>query len=176
MAPKTTRSTRKKSQSWALVVSTPDAPRGQKRKAGVDTPKEKSKKQKGETSAASSAPLDRDPMYFLEDRDWERYNLDFSIRKVINGRWIDYDFFDAHNFTFSAQMDDLGWMHMTLIRDDVYPDLVAYFYANASRGLHTDEIKSYVKGTHITLDRLTIRNFLEIKTEGEIGRHSVTRK
>ena len=156
MAPKMTRSSRKKKQSWALVVSTPEAPKSQKRKASVDTPKEKGKKQKGESSASGSASLERDPLYFLEDRDLERYNLDFSIRKVINGRWIDYDFFDAHNFTFSSQMDDLGWMHMTLIRDEVYPELVAYFYANASRGLHSDDIKSYIKGVHITLVRLTI--------------------
>ena len=176
MAPKTTRSTRKRNQSWALVVSTPEASKGQKRKASVDTTKEKSKKQRGETSTAGSAPLDRDPMYFLQDRDWERYNIDFSLRKVINGRWIDYDFFDAHNFSFSSQMDDLGWMHMSLIRDDVYPDLVAYFYANATRGLHSDEIKSYVKGKHITLDKSTIRKIVGIKTEGEIGRQSVTRK
>ena len=42
---------------------------------------------------------------------------------------------------------------MTLTRDDVYPELVAYFYANASRGLHSDDIKSYVKGVSIILDR-----------------------
>ena len=165
MAPKTTRSSRKKKQSWALVVSTPEAPKGQKRKASVDTSKDKGKKQKGESSASGSASQERDPLYFLEDRDLERYNLDFSIRKVINGRWIDYDFFDAHNFTFSSKMDDLGWMSMTLTRDEVYPELVAYFYANASRGLHSDDIKSYVKGIHITLDRSTIQKYWKSNLE-----------
>ena len=82
------------------MVSTPEAPKGQKRKAVGDTSKDKGKKQKGESSA--SASQERDPLYFLEDRDLERYNMDFSLRKVINGRWIDYDFFDAHNFAFSS--------------------------------------------------------------------------
>ena len=67
-------------------------------------------------------------------------------------------------------------MPMTLTRDEVYPELVAYFYANASRGLHTDEIKSYVKGIYLTLDRLTIQKVLGIKSGNEIGRHSIQKK
>ena len=67
-------------------------------------------------------------------------------------------------------MDDLGWTTMTLTRDDVYSDLVAYFYTNATRGLHSDTIKSYVKGVTITLDKVVIQNILEMGSESEINR------
>ncbi|PSS08035.1 Disease resistance protein [Actinidia chinensis var. chinensis] len=103
----------------------------------------KKKKKKREAS-------EWDPLYFHDDRDQERYNLDFSLRKVLNGRWIDYDFFDSYHFEYSSKMDDLRWTLMTLTRDDVYPDLVAYFYANATRGLHSDTIISYLKGNQWT--------------------------
>ena len=48
-------------------------------------------------------------------------------------------------------MDNLGWTSMTTIRDDVYPNLVAHFYANAIRGYHSAIITSYVKGVGIKL-------------------------
>ncbi|GFY99249.1 hypothetical protein Acr_13g0006500 [Actinidia rufa] len=172
MAPKWRRSTRKKKQYWDLVVSTPEQSKGQKRKAMEDSGK--GKKKKGESS--SNVNQERDPLYFLEDRDLERYNLDFSLRKVINSRWIDNDFFDTHNFDFSSKMDTLGWMPLTLTIDDVYPDLVVYFYANASKGIHSDSIKSYVKGTNISLDRSVIQTLLGIKPGEEVERQSIKRK
>ncbi|GFZ19570.1 hypothetical protein Acr_28g0002750 [Actinidia rufa] len=73
-------------------------------------------------------------------------------------------------------MDTLGWMPLTLTRDDVYPDLVAYFYANTSRGLHSDSVKSYVKGTNILLDRSVIQTLLGIKPSEEVKRQSIKRK
>ncbi|GFS39973.1 hypothetical protein Acr_00g0065900 [Actinidia rufa] len=66
MAPKSTRSSRKKRQSLALVVSTPTMKTDQKRKAQSDAIKKKN----GKTS--STHDLDRDPLYILEDRDQER--------------------------------------------------------------------------------------------------------
>ncbi|GFS30312.1 hypothetical protein Acr_00g0011330 [Actinidia rufa] len=143
MAPKSKRSTRKKKECWDLVVSTPEQSKGKKRKAVEDS--EKGKKRKGESS--SNINQERDPLYFLEDRDLE-----------------------------SSKMDTLGWMPLTLTRDDVYPDLVAYFYANASRGLHSDSVKSYVKGTHILLDRSVIQTLLGIKPGEEVKRQSIKRK
>ena len=70
----------------------------------------------------------------------------------MNGRWIDFDFFDAHNFEYNVKMDELGWTPMTTLRDEVYPDLVAHFYANATKGYHCDAINIYVKGVEIELD------------------------
>ena len=95
---------------------------------------------------------------------------------MINGRWINYDFFDSYHFEFSSKMDDLRWTIMTLTRDDVYPDLVSYFYANATRGLHSDTIKSYVKGVTITLDKAVIQNILGMGSEGEINRQSIKKE
>ena len=96
-----------------MVVSTPTAAKGQKRKAQDESSKGKDKKTKRET-------IEYDPLYFHEDREQEMYNLDFSNRKVLNGRWINYDFFDSYHFEFSSKMDDLGWTTMILNRDDVY--------------------------------------------------------
>ena len=42
---------------------------------------------------------------------------------------------------------------MPTIRDDVYPDLVAHFYANVTSKYKEESIKSYVKGESISLDR-----------------------
>ena len=92
-----------------------------------------------------------------EDKDQERYNIDFSLYKVLNGRWVDYSFFDLYNFEFSTKLDNLGWKSMTVIRDEVYPDLVAHFYANATRDYGQDSIDSYVKGVGFILNRSIIR-------------------
>ena len=74
------------------------------------------------------------------------YNIDFSLCKVLNGICMDYNFFDSHNFEFTSKLDNLGWKSMTIIRDDVYPDLVAHFYANATREYQSNSIDCYVKG------------------------------
>ena len=57
---------------------------------------------------------------------------------------------------------------MTTMRDDVYPDLVAHFYANATRDYGQVSIEIYVKKVSFTLDRSTIQNFLGIGLGGEI--------
>ena len=90
--------------------------------------------------------------------------------------WIDYTFFDAHNFEYSSKMDNLGWTFMTTIQDNVYPDLVAHFYANVTRKYHSDSIESYVKGVNIKLDRFVIRKILGMGFGGELYRENVKRK
>ena len=122
----------------------------QKKKTQEDLGKKKGKKKKGESSTAKT--IERNPLYFAKDEAYERYNLDFSLRKILNGRWIDLNFFDAHNFDYSTKMDNLGWTPMTTLRDDVYTDLVAHFYANAKRGQDGETIKSYVKCVKIELN------------------------
>ena len=72
--------------------------------------------------------------------------------------------------------DDLGWTPMTLTQDDVYPDLVAHVYTNATRGLHSDAIKSYVKGVEIELDRSVIRKILGMGFGGEVYGEKIKRK
>ena len=88
-------------QSLVLVVSTPAMAKGQKRKSKGDSRKKKGKgkgkgKKKGEST--SIPVLQRNVLYFDEDKSQERYNVDFSLWKVSNGRWVDYNFFDSHNF------------------------------------------------------------------------------
>ena len=95
---------------------------------------------------------------------------------IVNGRWIDYGFFNSHNFEYSSKLDNLGWTSMTIIRDDVFPDLVAYFYANASRECGTDSINSYVKCVSITLNKAVIRKILGMGHGGEKYRDKVKRK
>ena len=155
------------------MVSTPTTAVSQKRKAPVDLGKEKGKKKKGESSTPKT--IERDSPYFAKDEAYERYNLDFSFRKILNGRWIDLDFFDAHNFDYSTKMDNLGWTPMTTLRDDVYTDLVAHFYANANWEQDGETIKSYVKGVKIELDQNVIRNILRIGSGGEKIRKEVKR-
>ena len=65
---------------------------------------------------------------------------------------------------------------MTTLRDVVYPDLVAHFYANATREYGQVSIDSYVKGVLFTLDWSVIRKILGIETGGEIYRDNITRK
>ena len=57
---------------------------------------------------------------------------------------------------------------MTAMRDDVYHDLVAHFYANVTRDYGQVSIDSYVKKVSFTLDRSMIQNFLRIGLGGEI--------
>ena len=57
---------------------------------------------------------------------------------------------------------------MTTMRDDIYPDLVAHFYANATRDYGQVSIDSYVKKVSFTLDRSMIQIFLRIGLGGEI--------
>ncbi|GFS38377.1 hypothetical protein Acr_00g0057120 [Actinidia rufa] len=70
----------------------------------------------------------------------------------------------------------VGWKSMTVIRDEVYPDLVAHFYANATREYGQDSIDSYVKRVGLTLDRSVIRKILGLGFGGEIYREKAPRK
>ena len=107
-------------------------------------------------------------LHFDEDKSQERYNIDFSLRKISNGRWVDYNFFDFHNFELSMKLKNLGWKYITILRDVIYLDLVAHFYANATREYGQVFIDSYVKGVLFTLDRSVIRKILRIGLSGEI--------
>ena len=64
------------------------------------------------------------------------------------------------------KLDNLGWKSMTTMRDEVYPDLVAHFYANASREYRDESVKSFVKGKSFSLNRYVIREILGIGYEG----------
>ncbi|GFS33116.1 hypothetical protein Acr_00g0026400 [Actinidia rufa] len=88
-----------------MVMSTPPIATSQKRKAQDDANKEKGKKKKGESSSAPT--FEQNILYFDEDAGQDKYNLDFSLRKVLNGRWVDYAFFDSHHFEISMKMDTL---------------------------------------------------------------------
>ena len=90
------KSAKLKKDSLALVVSTPIEEKGQKRKSKANPRKDKRKKKK------------RKMLYFDKDKSQERYNIDFCLRKVSNGKWVDYNFFDSHNFEFSIKLDNLG--------------------------------------------------------------------
>ena len=81
--------------SLALVVSTPEITKGWKKKAQGEMGKEKGKKKR---ESYSNPIFEHDTLYFAEVETQERYDLDFSLRKVLNGRWIDYRFLDFHNF------------------------------------------------------------------------------
>ena len=65
---------------------------------------------------------------------------------------------------------------MSTMRDEVYPDLVAHFYANASREYRDESIKKFVKGESFSLDRSVIWKILGIGYGGEIYRIVVPRK
>ena len=62
------------------------------------------------------------------------------------------------------------------MRDDVYPDLVAHFYANATRSYGQVLIDSYVKGVSFTLDRSVLRKILGIGLGGKIYKDNITIK
>ena len=65
---------------------------------------------------------------------------------------------------------------MTTMRDDIYPNLVAHFYSNATRDNGQDSINSYVKGVKFTLDRSVVRKTLGIRVDGEIYRENINQK
>ena len=68
------------------------------------------------------------------------------------------------------KLKNLGWKYITILRDVIYLDLVAHFYANATREYGQVSIDSYVKGVSFTLDRFVIRKILGIGLGGEIYR------
>ena len=74
------------------------------------------------------------------------------------------------------KLGNLGWKSMTTMRDNVYPDLVAHFYANATRDYGQDLIDSFVKRVFFTLDRSVIKKILGIGLGREIYRNNITRK
>ena len=62
------------------------------------------------------------------------------------------------------------------MRDDVYHDLIAHFYANATRDYGQVSIDSYVKGVSFMLDRSILRKILRIRLGGKIYRDNITIK
>ena len=65
---------------------------------------------------------------------------------------------------------------MTTLRDNVYPDLVAHFYANATREYGQVSIDSYVKGVSFKLDKSVVKKILGIGLNEEIYGDNITRK
>ena len=81
---------------------------------------------------------------------------------------MDYNLLDSHNFEFSMKLCNLGWKSMTMMRDDVYPDLVAHLYANTTRKYNNVSIDRYFKGVSFMLDRFVVRKILGIGLGGEM--------
>ena len=70
------------------------------------------KKNKAENESTSTLALEQNVQYFNEDKSQERYNVDFFLRKIFNGRYVDNNFFDSYNFEFSVKLGNLGWKSM----------------------------------------------------------------
>ena len=87
MAPKSTKSSKAKKKFLPLVVSKLEMVKVQKRKAKDGTNKGKSKKKKGKSSSTTAQECNM--LYFDKDASQERYNLNFSLGKILNGRlWL----------------------------------------------------------------------------------------
>ena len=91
----------------ALEVLTLSTQKGQKRKLEGESSKDKDKSKKGKIGESSTA-LERNTLYFSDDKGQERYNSIFCFRKIFNGRWVDYEFFDTHKFELNAKLEKLG--------------------------------------------------------------------
>ena len=65
---------------------------------------------------------------------------------------------------------------MTTMQDDVVPDLVPHFYANATREYNNVSIDNYVKGVSFTLDKIVIQKFLGIELGEELYRDNIPSK
>ena len=83
--------------------------KGQKRKLKEDSRKDNGKGKKSKKGEfTSTVALERNELYFNEDKAQEMYNIDFSIRNVSNGRWVNYNVFVCYNFELSIKLGNLG--------------------------------------------------------------------
>ena len=69
----------------ALKVLTPSSQKGQKKRLVEESSKDKDMSKKGKTGESSTA-LERNTLYFSDDKGLERYNSIFCFRKIFNGR------------------------------------------------------------------------------------------
>ncbi|KAB1206031.1 hypothetical protein CJ030_MR7G009260 [Morella rubra] len=92
--------------------------------------------QRTPTSAVSKgkkkARVNEDPPLTPEDYIYRsglcknRFTQDFRDRKVIHGRWIDFEWFSANGFDFQDMFKFQGWETLVSIKENCYVYLVKF--------------------------------------------------
>ena len=88
------------------ALNVPTSTKEQKRKSTEDSSQDKVVSKKGKIDEPS-ATLEGHIPCFRDIKGEERYNSIFRFKKIFNGRWIDYEFFDSNKFEFCDKLEYL---------------------------------------------------------------------
>lgn len=93
-----------------------------------------------------------DNLYFNRKSMKVRYETSFCTRRVLKGRFMDFEFFERMGLNFRGKFGSLGWIEMANLKEVVYPDLVRHFYANLRLSTkNPNNLISFVKGIKIKI-------------------------
>ncbi|KAB1206923.1 hypothetical protein CJ030_MR7G008161 [Morella rubra] len=128
------------------------------------------------TSAVSKgkkkARVNEDPPLTPEDYIYRsglcknRFTQDFRDRKVIHGRWIDFEWFSANGFDFQDMFKFQGWETLVSIKENCYVYLVKLVFANFQFS-KSEDADSYVNGKILDLSSSSLNSLANAPDDGK---------
>ena len=122
----------------------------------------------GSSSAAQEdidAHIDLDPRFSSPDQ-WERFQSEFSKRRVIPSKFLDIPFFASEKFSFVPMLRNLKIDFIAYLNEPYSDDIVRAFYSNLEPRDHPLGIQTEVCGHAILLQEEDLARILKTKAEG----------
>ncbi|KAB1205047.1 hypothetical protein CJ030_MR7G016691 [Morella rubra] len=95
-----------------------------------------------------------------------RFVQDFRNRKVIHGRWIDFEWFSANGFDFQDMFEFQGWETLVSIKENCYVYLVKLVFANFQFS-KSEDADSYVNGKMLDLSSSSLNSLANAPDDGK---------
>ena len=100
-----------------------------------------------------------DTTLFSSVEDYQRYKQNFTQRKVVLGRSV--NFAQLQHFGFEGLFGRMGWLSVETISEPIFPTLVRAFYSWVTYGLG-GPVLSTIRGVEIRLSPESIYRILDI--------------
>lgn len=102
---------------------------------------------------------------FTTPAQMETFISSFQLRKIVEPRYLDFDFFTSEAFNFVNVLTQLKLKNLATITAPYYPDLVKVFYCNLK--YEDNVLSSEVKGIKIVLRYSILEELTGLKYDGD---------
>jgi len=139
----------------------------------VRRPPRKPKKTTAERARFSTQVITEEDPFFSSDRKDKRLSH-FIKRSLDSCKHLDLNWFIENDFIFPQMLIEQGLEKFCTLSGNVYPKLVAEFYANLVK--RNDNRITEVKGTRMFVNSSTLLEVAGLKDEGLLAKSIVERK
>jgi outer membrane murein-binding lipoprotein Lpp len=95
-----------------------------------------------------------------------KFVQDFRGRKVLGGRWMDFNWFNQNGFDFQEIFEYQGWDKFVTVKLDYFPYLVKLVYSNL-KITSAENVTSYVNAQHLDLSVTSLNSVISAPNEGK---------